>query len=116
MSRIVVEASTSDAAVTTILGMLRCGFEANTARISYNLKKGLPAPEDTDMYPLILEGTLKGSSLTIPVYSVSAGYGGTGPHAMVEILNAAGFKFEDSDILTQARADFNDQIDLVYRR
>lgn len=116
MSRIIVEATTSDCAVTTILGLLRCGFQAKTARISYNLNKCLPPPEEFDKYPLILVGTLKHSSLAVHVYSVTAGYGGTGPHAMVDILEAAGFKFEDSDILTADHADSNGQIDLVYHR
>ena len=116
MSRIIVEATTSDAAVVTLRGLLSSGFEAKTARISYNLNKGLPLAEETDKYPLILEGTLKRSSLTVHVYSVTAGYGGTGPHAMVDILNAAGFEFLFSDILTTARADSNGQINLVYQR
>lgn len=116
MSRIIVEAATSDAAVCTVLGLLNCGFEAKTAWISYNLRKGLPFTEDTAKYPLILDGTLKGSPLTIHVYSVTAGYRGAGPHAMVEILNAAGFKFENSDILTKARANLLGQIELVYKR
>lgn len=114
MSRIIVEAVSSDIAEATVIDMLHGGFEAKTARISYNLKKGLPLPEDTDSYPLILEGQLGGSSVSVHVTAVTAGYGGTGPHAMVEVLKEAGFKFEESDILTDRLADSTGQIDLTY--
>ena len=116
MSTIPIVAYTSDEAVRTVRGMLRSGFEAKTARISYNVDKGLPNAEDTENYPLILKGTLNGSSLTVPVYSVTAGYGGTGPNAMVRILNEAGFKFKDSDILTKELVNSDGQIDLFYTR
>lgn len=114
MSRIIVDDSSSDAVVFAVTDMLNGGFIAKTARISYNVNKGLPSPEDTDKFPLILEGTLGSSSVSVHVYSVSAGYGGEGPHAMLDILNAAGFKFKDSDILTTARADSTGQIELTY--
>ena len=116
MSRIIVEATSSDVAKKTVLNILNCGFVANTARISYSLSKGLPQTEDTDDYPLILEGELGKSYVDLHVYSVTAGYGGTGPHAMVDILNAAGFEFNESDILTPNCANSNNQINLLYTR
>ena len=116
MSRIIVEAASSDVAKSTVIDLLEGGFEAKSARIFYNLNKGLPLPEDTDNYPLILEGQIGFSSLSVHVYSVTAGYGGTGPHATVAILRTAGFNFEESDILTNKQADFTGQIDLPYTR
>jgi len=116
MSRIIVEASSSYLAEDTVKALLKSGFVANSARISYNPSRGLPPFEDTDKYPLILEGKLGFSSVHIHVTSVTAGYGGTGPNAMVDILKAAGFKFEESDILTNKLADSDDQIELTYTR
>ena len=116
MSRIIVEAESSYIAEDTVMDLLKGGFNAQTARISYNLRKGLPCSEDTDKYPLIMEGTLGHSYVSIHVTSVTAGYGGTGPHTMVNILKVAGFKFEESDILTDKYADPTGQIELIYRR
>lgn len=116
MSRIIIEASSSWVAEDSIMDLLKGGFSAKTARISYNLSKGLPPEKDTDKYPLILEGTLGRSPVTIHVTSVTAGYGGTGPNTMVRILRAAGFRFEESDILTNKMADSSDNIELTYIR
>ena len=116
MSRIIVEEYTSYDSEKRVISLLDGGFEAHTARISYNLNKGLPLVEDTDLYPLILEGTLNNSSVIVHVYSVTAGYGGSGPNAMVNILNAAGFKFENDDILTDKYADSTGYIHLIFIR
>lgn len=116
MSKIIIEASTSYVAEDAVMALLKGGFVANTARISYNLSKGLPPVEDTDNYPLILEGKFGFSPVSIYVTSVTAGYGGTGPHTMVDILKAAGFKFDESDILTARFANAIEQIKLTYTR
>jgi len=116
MSRIIIEACSSDVAEKSVINLLNGGFVAETARISYNLNQGLPALEEADNYPLILEGKFGYYSMNVLVYSVTAGYGGTGPHAMVHILKVAGFKFDEADILTNKRANYNGQIDLLYKR
>ena len=116
MSRIIIEAGTSFIAEDSVMGLLKGGFTAKTARVSYNLSNGLPREEDTNNYPLILEGTLGRAPVTIHVTSVTAGYGGTGPNTMVRLLKAAGFEFEESDILTDKMADSHDNVELTYTR
>ena len=116
MSRIIVEASSSYVAEDAVMALLKGRFVAKTARISYNLNKGLPPIENPDKYPLILDGMLGLSPVSVYVTSVTAGYGGTGPHAMVDILKAAGFKFDEDDILTARYANSSEQIDLTYTR
>ena len=116
MSKIIIEAHSSWIATEAALALLQGGFVATTARISYNINHGLPLAKETDNYPLILEGTLARMPITMHVYSVTAGYGGTGPHAMVEILKAAGFKFDEDDILTNRCADSSLQISLTYHK
>lgn len=81
------------------------------------MRKGLPSVEQVENYPLILEGFLGDSPVSIHVYSVTAGYGGTGPHAMADILKAAGFAFDESDILTERmKVGPSEQITLTYKR
>ena len=116
MSKIIIEASTSYLAEDATIALLKGGFVAQTARISYNLSRGLPRIEDSDEYPLILEGRMGIYSANIHVYSVTAGYGGSGPHAMVNILKTAGFNFDTEDILSSKKLGINDQINLVYTR
>ncbi len=116
MSRMVIGSLTSDSAKEVVIGLLNGGFEARSARIHYSLSRGLPSIEDTDKYPLILSGTINNSDMSIYVYSVTAGYGGTGPHAMVDILRFAGFKFDENDILTNRRANYEKEIILSYTR
>ena len=117
MSKIIISASASYLAENATVTLLKGGFSAKTARISYAVANGLPSVKDIENYPLILEGTLGGYSTNIYIYSVTAGYGGTGPLAMVAILKAAGFDFNESDILTEKmRRGPYDQISLVYTR
>ena len=116
MSKIIIEATTSYLAEDSVKALLKGGFVAKSARISYNINRGLPHPEDINLYPLVLEGLLNRSPVKVYVFSVTAGYGGTGPHAMVDILKAAGFQFNSDDILTDRSADSNRQINLKYTR
>lgn len=116
MSRMVIDSPTSDSAKEVVIEILKAGFEAHSARIHYNISRGLPRIEDTDKYPLILSGTIKNSNMSIHVYSVAVGYNGEGPNAMVDILEHAGFKFDKNDILTNRRANYEKEIILSYTR
>lgn len=112
MSKIIIEAHSSYVAEDATIALLRGGFIAKKARITYNLKGGLPSLEEYNKYPLILEGSMNNLSADIYVYSVTAGYGGTGPNSLVRILKAAKFKFDPKDILTDRLADNVGQIEL----
>lgn len=106
MSKIIIEANTSYVAESATIALLKGGFVAKEAIIRYNVNHGLPDVKRYDDYPLILEGFLAGYSTNVHVYSVTAGYGGTGPNTLVKILKFAGFKFEEDDILTDRLADY----------
>lgn len=116
MSKIIIETASSYVAKNATIALLKGDFVPQTAHISYNVEKGMCNPEEVDMYPLILEGTLENSRVTVHVYSVTAGYGGTGPNAMVDILKAAGFTFDELDILSKRCTDFTGRINLTYKR
>lgn len=114
MDQIIISSTTSDAAENAVIALIRNGFVASRAIINYNLLIGLPPINQFDQYPLILEGVFHGYPTKIHVYSVTAGYGGTGPHAMLNILKSAGFRFNEGDILTPRYADATQSINLVY--
>lgn len=115
MSKIIIEASSSYVAEKATIALLKGGFVAKNAIISYNLNHGLPDIKRHNDYPLILEGQLAGFSTNVHVYSVTAGYGGTGPNTLVKILKFAGFEFDENDILTN-RLAISDQINLRLER
>lgn len=100
MSKIVINASSPNVSEKATLALLEGGFVANSASIQYNLRKGASFDEDFHKYPLILEGRLAGCPTIIYVNSLSAGFGNTGSHALVKILNTAGFSFDEKNILT----------------
>ena len=112
MSKIIIEADSTYVAEDSTIALLNGGFVARNARITSNLKKGLPSREQHEEYPLILEGHMKNLPMRVYVYSVTAGYGGTGPNTLVRILRAAKFKFAEKDILTDRLADKFGQIEL----
>ena len=117
MDEIIVRVYTSDQAERTVVSLLKnCGFSAKRATVNYNPNFGLPSVESIDRYPLILEGTMNRYPTRIFVYSVTAGYCGSGPHALVNILREAGFVFDEDDIFTKERADYLGGIRLKYTR
>ena len=54
MSKIIIEADSTYVAEDSTIALLNGGFVARNARITYNLKKGLPSREQHEEYPLIL--------------------------------------------------------------
>ena len=102
MDTIVIKTATSYKARDAVLAFINAGFKASKAKIRYNISKGLPPIEREDLYPLVLEGNFNGSPTSIKVYSVTAGYGGTGPNDLVRILKAAGFILFTPVLLTDA--------------
>ena len=90
-----VDESTSDAAVNSLLQLIHLGTidpaKYNHAAIRYNCSKGLASdPEDSEHYALIFSST-KGDVPIVYVGSVTAGYGGTGPHATLKCLEYMDF-------------------------
>ena len=117
MDEIIVRAYTSDQAERIAVSLLKhSSFSAKQATVNYNPSQGLPPAEYTSDYPLILEGNIKWYPTRILVYSVTAGYGGSGPYALVNILKEAGFVFDEDDIFTKKHVDHSGWIRLKYTR
>ena len=116
MSKIIVETFASNAAEALTKAIWEGKYVVKQARIFYDTKKGLPKPEETDKYPLILKGSIGEFVTDIHVYGLSAGYPGTGPNALVNILKTLEFDFDENDILTTKRVDLDGKIKLIYVR
>ncbi len=97
---IIVTNSNEQARHSTLAYLNRDDFVTQSIEINYSLKKGLPPPHMFDSFPLSITGTFKGVPTELKVYSVSAGYNGTGPRELLEIIKAAGFKIDEDIILT----------------
>ncbi len=70
-------------------------------RINYNVYQGLPheeSPEEEWPVKIIIKDVI------IYAHSLTAGYGGTGPHDLCKVLDAAGVVYDKNDILTQRSA------------
>ena len=100
MDTIVIKTATSYQARDAVLAFIRAGFKASKAEIRYDISQGLPPIERENLYPLSLEGVFNNYPTTIKVYSVTAGYCGTGPTDLVSILQGAGFPLIDKLLLT----------------
>lgn len=113
-SEFIIRANTSSAAEKATIALINAGLKVKTIDVHYNVHKGLPHEDDYKHYPLIINGDFHGCKTKVFVYNVSAGYGGSGPTAMVNILKAAGFRFVEEDILTKQCLDRHGNIDLSY--
>ena len=103
MTELVIKASTSDAAEESAKTLWRGGFVATKARINYNVYISQPREDAFRDYPLMIEGKMDKLEVKLYFYNVSAGYCGSGPHAMCTILKEFGFDFDEKDILTKNR-------------
>ena len=112
MDTIVIKTATSYQARDAVLAFINAGFKASKAKIHYNIWKGLPPIECEDLYPLVLEGNFNNFPTAIKVYSVTAGYGGSGPTDLICILRHAGFPICETLFLTN-RWSHNDQLNFT---
>ena len=109
-----VKASTTYQTEKIVYALLDGGFKAQRAEIRYNKLKGLYGLEELEEYPLTITGMLDRMPTVLKVYCVTAGYGGTGPNTMVDILKHAGFYFDQNDILTERYCNPDGSINLTY--
>lgn len=95
--------ATSYMARDIAISVIRSGhFTTESFIIKYDLGKGLPNPDNIkeEDYPLIISGRYDGFPFELRIFCATAGYGGTGPHDMLKILQTAGFPVDEEAILT----------------
>lgn len=66
------------------------------ARIRYITSQGIDFDTNALNYPLVIFTT---DNKAFALADVTAGFGGTGPHGMIEVLNYLGFEFDEKEIL-----------------
>lgn len=109
---IVIKGGTSDEAVKLFKDLLN-NFIKNEdimrAEISYCKSEGLVSMDsDPKTWPLQIYTS---NDILISVYNVTAGYGGSGPHAMKEILELSGFEPKYTKKVLSSKED---KINLIY--
>ena len=91
-------------------------WELKNISISYNPSKGLPEKGDYEKYPFkaVLVTEDKQEFVIIRIWSLTVGYGGSGPHDTASILEFFGMPYIEEDIYTKRREDRNGNISLNY--
>lgn len=97
---IIVTNSSEQARNSTLAYLNHSHFVTQSIEINYNLKKLLPPTYMFDSFPLSIIGTFNDVPTELKVYAVSAGYNGTWPRDLLEIIKATGFKIDEDIILT----------------
>ena len=113
---VIIQSNTTFQAEKLVYALINAGFRAEKAEIHYNKLKGLQGTKESNQYPLTLTGILDRMPTIIKVNGVTAGYGGSGPNAMVGILKYAGFIFDKDDILTERYCNSDGYIGLIYSK
>ena len=102
MDCITIISAASYSARDYAISFLKSGFVANEFRFQYDLNHLLCSGELTkENFPLIIKGYLKSIPLELRIYPLTAGYGGEGPHNLLEVLTAAGFPVDEEAIFTE---------------
>ena len=83
--------------------------------IKYNYKKGLPDERDIDNWPVkLLFLDQKGKFVIIRIFNLTAGYNGSGPNDLEEILKYLNVEHDPQDILSLNKMDKEGYINLHY--
>lgn len=92
-------------------------FRSVAVVMNYNCYNGLPREEDVEKWPF--KATLiddEGETYEVRILSLTAGYGGTGPHDFASILEFFGVPYWGEDIFTKAKMKPNGEIHLEFSR
>lgn len=83
--------------------------------IRYNPDKGLPDEKEIDSWPVkLIFLDEKGKFVIIRIWSLTAGYGGSGPTDLEEMLNYLKVKHNPRDIFSRDKLDSDGYITLHY--
>ena len=82
--------------------------------IIYNPARGLSNPYFIDKWPFKANFDIDGKEVAIWIYTLTVGYGGTGPHDLASILNFLGVSYADEEIFTKRKMDYDGYIRLKY--
>lgn len=93
-------------AAVAMLRMLAENSDITFRRARLNLREGFPDElKNSEDWPLIFECTSKdrdAREFEVRVHTLTSGYGGTGPHDLVQCLKIAGFEnVDENQIFTE---------------
>ena len=109
MINIAVKCSTSYGTVDEFKKVLEMVKADNIVSVRIFYDKMLPDYDcSLEEYPVKMDTNV---GVTIYLYSLSAGYAGTGPNDLVKVLQLAGFAFDKSDILQKRNV-----VDITYTK
>lgn len=115
MKEYAVKETTSERAKRETINLVnRHGITVESVEINYNFNIGLKDFEDPTTYPVVFTGKENGEAIKIRVTSLTAGYNGTGPNYLCDLLQELGFKFNPDDILTKNKGNSYGDIKLLY--
>ena len=80
----------------------------------YSPSLGLPNKVIPGRWPFEAYFDMSGEEIRVKIYSLTAGYPGTGPHDLLSILDFLGVKYSKEDILTKRKMDCNGVIRLEF--
>ena len=89
-------------------------WKLQKVEINWNLRYDTVDAKNSETWPfkaLFSEGQ---DEIVVRIYSLTAGYGGSGPHDLMSILNWLGVKYYEKDILTERMLEEDGWIHLVY--
>ena len=115
MINISIKEKASNQNLPTLRGILD-GRNWNLKKVSitYNPSRGLPNPFLVDKWPFKAIFEIDGKEVVIWIYSLTVGYGGSGPHDLASILDFLGVAYTDEEVFTTRHMDYDGYIRLNY--
>lgn len=100
--------------LSSLKSIIKDTWQLKEVRFQYNVNWGLPSEHNPDNWPFIAIFDDGKTKIKIHIYSLTAGYAGTGPHDLAEILDFLGVRYNPNDIFTKNKEESNGFIRLHY--
>ena len=91
-------------------------FTSVEITMDYDCSIGLPNEDDKERWPFKARLVGKDDIYEVRIYSLSVGYGGTGPHDFADILDFFKVPYKEDDIFTKEKMGSDGFIHLRYCR
>ena len=118
MTEIYINNHSSDENLTTLKELFRDKkWTSVEIEMIYNPEKGLTWEEDKENWPFYARLVdVDGKIYVVRIYTLTVGYGGSGPHDFASILDFFHIRYYPNEVFTKLRMDENGFIHLKYMR
>lgn len=114
MKMIAINCSSSDQNIKVLQEIIRKEWILKEVTMCYNPSIGLPVDCSPNDYPFkAVFGTAKGE-IVVAIYTLTVGYGGSGPFDFARILDFLEVQYDENDIFSKRREDIDGYIRLKY--